>query len=344
MENRREAGWGNGLATLLIAVATIAAAVVVVRLIFATPPSGRTSPTTVTAVTPAPETVRVSGVYTAKLTTGTRPDEFSAGTVAPTRRRRRPLLGRYGPEGVRFALPDLPPHEAVHVVMDLALVNSWNGSSPIWGPDVWSCQDADGRGRQLFATTFCNCGFFSNNNEQSFPDVFPTPDGAVLHPGWTGAAEQQTLGEDRPFKDSAGTALREDCSSVYHLDWTFPHQQPELNLQFKEHLTHGGNPRIMFGFLSFHAECVRSLATLTDAERTTAWNDLGRDDDPVAANAAVWKLASGGDGIVPFLRERLALPESSPVSPYRPSRIDHLLQVIATPAADALRAAPQTIR
>ncbi len=273
--------------------------------------------------------------YAADLSLKVRPPEFSAGTVKPTRKGKRPMLGRFGADGVNFTLDGLPPHAAAHVVMDLAILNSWNGSNPYWGPDVWACDEGESTPRRhLFAASFCNCGFFSNNNEQSFPDESPAPPGAVPHSGWTGAAERQTLGETLRFTNT-DPVLLEDCTSVYHLDWTFPHAGPTLALRFTGHFK---QQKMRFAFLGFYVETVATLARPSAAELDADWAALGS-DDAVRANAAVWSLAATGDTAVDLLRARLAHPDiGPPASPYRPGRVAHLLEVINSPASTTLAA------
>lgn len=280
--------------------------------------------------------------YVASLDPRTRPLEFSGGTVTLTAKGQRPLLGWYNADGVTFKLDNLPPHEVVHVVFDLAILNSWNGSSDIWGPDVWTCEEIT-TGRKLFSTTFCNNGFFSNNNAQSFPDAFPIPPGATPHKGWTGAAERQTLGVRRVFDNADDAALLiEDCSSVYHLDWTFTHDLPCLELRF------GGKFKAKnkwFGFLDFKAETVANVSQLTAEEMLAAWSDLGG-DDPVKASAAVWRLAGAGNAGVSFVAQCLERRPATQAtaSPYLAGRVDHFLQLADTPISRALRSKPDARR
>ncbi len=255
------------------------------------------------------------------------PSQFSSHQISTTKLGKRKFLGPFGPEGVKFNLNDFPAHQFVHVSFDLVLIKSWNGCSPIWGPDVWTAGLADGT--TLLRTTFCNCGFFNDNNEQNYPDTFPAPDGTDPHPAWTGAAESQTLGYMQSW---GGPDRTYDCSSVYHFDWTFPHNDSSLALTFTSQPTKRDK---VFGFMSFRAEAVGAPAHLTDAELKQAWSDLSSDDS-VLANAAVWKLISTGDQAVDFFQGEPIMPGTSttaPTNPYRTSRIRHVLQVIRTPAA-----------
>jgi hypothetical protein len=326
MTSDRDTGGLGWIKAVLVGVALVALAGAAGWLLWSAPsppPAGpATAPPASTPPPALPAPVAAStGDYTANLSTGVQPPEFSGGTVTRTRKGDRPMLGRYDRSGVTFTLDALPPHEAVHLVMDLALLNSWNGSSAYWGPDVWSCDEAGG-GRHLFAATFCNCGFFSNNNEQTFPDQYPAPDGAAPYPAWTGAAEKEDLGEMHHFSNSSPEDG--DCSSVYHLDWTFPHRQPVLALDFKGRFK---DKHMRFAFLGFHAQTVAHLTQLTDTDAAAAWVDLS-DDDPVKANAAVWRLASAGGTVLPYVHRRMTEPPAGGASPYLPGRIGHLLQVL----------------
>ncbi len=290
----------------------------------AAPGSPVAAPPTPPHAEPAAAPTRAT--YTADLDKGERPIEFSDGHIEFTHKGHRPMLGRFGDDGFLFTLDELPPHEVAHVTVDLAFLNSWNGSSPIWGPDIWGCDEGDDR--PLYDGTFSNCGFFSNNNEQSYPDLYPLPPGSESHPAWTGSAEHQTLGEMRRFAHSE-PATPQDCSSVYHLDWTFPHTNPVLELRFtsKQH-----DKNLRWAILGLHAEVVAQAPHLSAEAMRAALADLN-DADPVKADVALWRLAATGDAAVDALRSTPAPPDASP---YRVGRVTHLLQVIGSPAATAM--------
>jgi hypothetical protein len=273
-------------------------------------------------------------VYSADFTAG-RPPEFSGGSIQTTRIGSRPMLGRFGQQDVTCTLNNAPPHQFVHVIFDLAILNSWNGSNMHWGPDVWTCRADDGP--ELCRASFCNCGFFSNNNEQSYPDEFPIPMGAASHPGWAGAAEHEDLGERNHFSNTS-PEIDEDCSGVYHMDWTFPHKGSQLIMHFQ-----AINPQkiMRWGLLSFYAKVLDQTTPLTDAELNSAWADLSGSDF-VKANNAVWRLIAVGDQAVDFLQKQpnlipppfKTLDESAV---FQQSRVRHILRVVDTPKARALR-------
>ncbi len=278
------------------------------------------------ATRPAAGSVPATPDYTADFKSGERPIEFSDGDVELTHDGDRPMLGRFGQAGVVFTLAALKPHEVIHVEVDLAMLNSWNGSSRIWGPDAWACDEGDGR--LLLDATFSNCGFFSNNNEQSYPDVLPIPQGVDPHDAWTGAVEHETLGEPRRFAGMDPKFVK-DCSSVYHLDWTFPHTKPELVLDFTSHQHDKG---LRWALMGLRVTAVPKVPRLSGEQMTAAIKDLA-DIDAVKADKSLWRLAATGDAAVEFVR---AHPAPANPTPYYKSRVSHLLQVIGTPAATKL--------
>ncbi|MGD0389735.1 MAG: hypothetical protein ABSC42_12360 [Tepidisphaeraceae bacterium] len=257
--------------------------------------------------------------YTAELSSNV-PHEFSGGRLRVTPQGNRRYIGPFGPKGVVFTLTDLPAHAFVHVTFDLLLLNSWNGCSPTWGPDIWACKLDDGP--ELLRTTFCNCGFFSDNNEQNYPDLYPTPDGEPPHDAWTGAAEHGTLGDMHSW---GGPDRTFDCSTIYRMDWIFPHADSTLKLDFTSKPIKRDK---VFGFLSFHVETLAAAVPLTDDQLKQAWNDLGS-DDAVAANSAVWRLIASGDSAT----QMFAAKDLAKLNGYPLSRVRRVLQVVNTPAA-----------
>jgi hypothetical protein len=107
-------------------------------------------------------------------------EEWSGRDIARTPAGNRPFFGPFGGESVTFTLAHLPPHKMIRVDFDLCVINPLDGSSPTWGPDVWDLSVVNGA--TLLHTTFDNCGFFSDNNEQAFPDEFNC---GKPHPGWS---------------------------------------------------------------------------------------------------------------------------------------------------------------
>jgi len=135
------------------------------------------------------------------------------------------------------------------------------------------------------------------------------------------------------FTNGSNGPFTADVSSVYHMNWTFLHQKPTLQLQFTEETK---QKKMRWAFMSFRAEAVPHAAKMSASDLAAAWNDLG-DEDAVKASAAVWRFALGGDDAVQFIRTKLAQPADGPaVSPYRVGRVDHIMQLIATPGAEDL--------
>ena len=199
----------------------------------------------------------------------------------------RPYFGGF--EGLDrqplLPLERLPAHKLVRVTFDLFLMKSWDGSSPSWGPGLLDIKLGGADSRSLLHATFSNCGFFNDNNEQSFPDDYPSRP----YPAWTLATEHQTLGtivswggENRTF----------DTSAVYHMVFTFPHNTPDLVLQFKSSLP--DNPRKPYGLSQMKVEALPQLAAYTAAELDALWLDLGSPDARKSYDAR-WKLIAAGD-------------------------------------------------
>ena len=182
----------------------------------------------VSATTVAEKTVYQNEFY--KETVG---GEWSATTIgaffAPLRTspipgREKRLLGDFGDQEVRLALNDLPPHSQATVILNLHLLNTWDGnrSSGNDGPDVWEAQVVGGQ--NLIRTTFANVAAKSRRMPiQSFPGEWPLE----AHPGRTGAVANDILGlPDRPM------------DSVYRLKFVFSHDNATLVLAFRgKHLS-----------------------------------------------------------------------------------------------------------
>jgi hypothetical protein len=119
---------------------------------------------------------------------------------------------------ISLTLSNLPPHAALEVWFDLYILKSWDGNSPVYGPDRWSLSVAGGP--TLLATTF------SNNPKvgtQGSDQDYPRPHS----PPRTGAASTNTLGYAF-FGDS-----------IYPLSFTFPHTGSTLTLNFSSSLFEG---------------------------------------------------------------------------------------------------------
>ena len=211
----------------------------------------------------------------------------------------RPFLGEFGIEPATFTCRNLPPHKFVRLTLSLFMLRPVDGSSAIWGPDPWELQVLGGP--RLLYMTFGNCCFFTDNNEQAFPDDYPW----AIHAGWTGAAEKHALGY--PFTWHGGRVV-EDTSSVYRQTLLFPHEDKDLRLLLRalwsEPVKEGGES---WGLESLEVETLDGPLELTDQQLEDLWRDLDG-DDAVKAFSALWTMVSGGERTVQFVRGRMGQP------------------------------------
>ena len=120
---------------------------------------------------------------------------------------------------ITLALTNLPPHASLTLSFDLYVVRSWDGNSPAYGPDRFRLS-VEG-GPVLLDTTFSNNP--KTSTEGSFQD-YPIPHSAP----WSGASATNTLGYDKFFGDS-----------TYHLQYSFPHAEPNVAIHFSSSLFEG---------------------------------------------------------------------------------------------------------
>ena len=236
----------------------------------------------------------------------------------------RIYLGKFGRDKITLSLDRLARHQLVRVSFDLFLMQSWDGASRTYGESRWSLDVVDGP--NLIQTTFGNCGFFTDNNVQNFPDNRPFG----KYPAWTGSTEHETLGTIQSW---GGPSRTFDCSSVYHLELAFPHSANDLKLCFQ-----GYKPDKTWGLRNVKVEMLPGLASVSSADYAGLWQQLA-DKDPVAAFKAKWDLAAGGPATVKFLAGTLSgavRPPAGSADALRLHRACEVLQVIHTPDADAL--------
>jgi len=137
---------------------------------------------------------------------------WSSSTISVTPVGGRHFLGQFGQQSVSLTLGGLPAHTRIKVSCDLFIIGPWDGNTAgRVGPDVWQLLVRNGS-TLLDAT-------FSSYTTQSYPgarsDSFPPR---------TNATENDTLGY---FSPAGGGA-----DSVYHLEFTFDHQDPSIILDF----------------------------------------------------------------------------------------------------------------
>jgi hypothetical protein len=138
-----------------------------------------------------------------------------------------PRIGRPGDPGynrtrvdqtICLTLTNLPPHAALRLTFDLLVLKSWDGNSPIYGPDRWALSIAGGP--VLLDTTFSNNPKVGKEgSHQNYPQPQALPR--------TGAARTNSL----------GCAFFGD--SIYPLAFTFPHSGSTLELNFSSSLFEG---------------------------------------------------------------------------------------------------------
>jgi hypothetical protein len=151
-------------------------------------------------------------------------------------------------------------------------------------------------GPRLLHTTFCNCGFFTDNNEQAYPDEFP----CGPHPGWTGCSEKQTLG----YTESWGGPERTfGVDSVYQMVLTFPHTEGDVVLRFTSFSAETLEGE-SWGLDNFKVETLRDVEPLPREEAGRLWEQLA-DADPVRANAARWTLIAAPEQATALFAEKL---------------------------------------
>ena len=146
---------------------------------------------------------------------------------------------------VTLTLANLAEHDSLELSFDLLILKSWDGNSPMYGPDRWSLK-VNG-GATLLDTTFSNNP--KTEKEGSYQD-YPKPKSAPQ----SGAASKNTLGY--PFFGD----------SLYHLSFTFPHQGSRIQLDFSSSLFEGKGPADE----SWGLDNVR-VATVTTQTDRRAW-------------------------------------------------------------------------
>jgi len=267
-----------------------------------------------------------------KTLSGKPGSEWSSNKTSKVKTTGQVYLGRFGKDKVTLTLEKLPRHKLVRVAFDLLLTQSWDGSSKMWGESRWGLDVVDGP--NLIDTTFGNCGFFSDNNCQNFPDNRPF--GA--YPAWTGSVEHQTLGTIQSW---GGPDRTFDCSSVYHFVLAVPHSGNEVKLCFQ-----GFKKDKPWGLRNVKVDALPGFAARSQAEFASLWQQLA-DTDPVIAFKAKWDLIAAGPASVKFLADTLSALGTTTNSPLgtpdalRFHRTREVLQVINTPdAADLLNQLP----
>jgi len=210
--------------------------------------------------------------------------------------------GRFKAQPVAATIDGLPDHSWVRVRFKLLTFGTWDGSNRAWGPDLWSMQLRGGP--QLFLTSFSNMRPRSPWYVQAFPDDYPYG----VHDAFTGAGP---LGHaDFPRGDDESNGIFADA--CYPVEVVFPHRGASLTLDFAGIYSDPSEERQDWGIADLRYETTTAPAALDDVELYRLWGELASPESP-RANAALWKLVSGGDKAARFLSERIdALRNTDP--------------------------------
>ncbi len=153
--------------------------------------------------------------------------EWSNPSISVTPVGGRQFLGPLGAGTTSLSLNGIPDNQAVTVIFDLYIINTWDGSQLIdplseplhtVGPDVWSLDV--GGGAPLINTTFSVFdGTKAMHSFRNYPQAFPGNYPADSFAARSGAVENDTLGYF-------------EGDSVYDLSFTFDHTSGPLVLNF----------------------------------------------------------------------------------------------------------------
>jgi len=228
------------------------------------------------------------------------PAVWSDPAVATMTSDAQPFHGPFRIQTVTLALDQLPPHCWIKISFDLLILGSWDGSSRVWGPDLWSLSVRGGP--RLVFSSFSNAGIYANNNEQSFPDEYPI----AIYPAWTGAAQKYAPGQ--LYQNPLAPEPSVFPDSVYHLEVLCPHQDATALFDFSG-IFDDPEPEQCWGL----ANVTVSVATAdpTPASALPAlWDDLGS-PDAARANAALWQCVGAGQSVVDFIAAQLPALETT---------------------------------
>ncbi len=231
--------------------------------------------------------------------------------------------GPFGSQPVSLTLDHLPAHHWVKVTFDLYIIGSWDGSSPVWGPDLWSFSV---RGAQrLISASFCGWGY-AGNDEQSYPDDYPN----AIHPAWTGVAERNVV----DIKDSDRPK-----NGLYKMEVLFPHTDDQVILDFAGAYVDPPSEQQVWGIGNFEMHTF-SAETLTDKDALPRlWEELAGEDS-VAADTALWRFVGAGEKATSFIKEKVgAMGDDDTLSEadnLRLHRAHRIVRIIGGEGASAL--------
>ena len=218
-------------------------------------------------------------------------------TRTPTGAAPATFRGPFQAQTVSLSLAQLPAHAWVRLRFKLLLIGSWDGSSPVWGPDLWSLQVRGGQ--RLMFTSFGNMGAFVNNNLQSFPDDYPWG----RQPAWTGATSKDAL--HFPKLSGGSTLASELNDSTYPLEVLFPHSAAALVLDFTGIYGDAPQDRQTWGLADVEVVALSSLPQEDDDALLAHWEQLAS-TDAVRANTALWALVAAGERASALITQKVA--------------------------------------
>lgn len=203
--------------------------------------------------------------------------------------------GPFQAQPLSLTLGRLTEHAWMKVRFKLVIIGSWDGSSSVWGPDLWSLQVRGGE--RLIFSTFGNMGDFSNNNVQSFPDEYPWG----RQQAGVGASGKNTLG----FPKDGGVSTRESLNdTVYPIEVVFPHSGDSLILDFNGIFDDYAPDNQSWGVGDVEIIAMNAPPVVADGEIPGLWEQLAA-KDAAQANAAMWKLVAAGDRALDSIEARV---------------------------------------
>jgi len=271
------------------------------------------------------------------------------------------FLGEFYADRVRFHLSDLPEHRFVRIRFDLltlAGIDGLVGYRSEFGPDVWGMEIA-GSGKPI-VTTLSNFHNDPNAQTQNFPDDYPMAFG--YQPAWYEQFLSDSLwthnNEDfgkGVYHGRHGADLEKkfgyEVDAAYAIDMIVPHTDSELSIEFFTKFMDGPYGHGYFnlalgecwGLDNFQVEVIDGALELDESALQLCFDAL-LGDDALRSHAARWRLVAAENGAVEYITRwfadesnvarRSAIQKSGNFDLFR---IDRVLELIATPEAEALR-------
>ncbi len=196
--------------------------------------------------------------------------------------------GTFGNQSVSLTLDHLPRHRWIKVCFELYIIGSWDGSSPVWGPDLWSLSVRGGQ--RLILASFCGWGY-AGNDEQSYPDDYPQ----AVHPAWTGVDRRDVV----DIKDSDPPK-----NGVYQVEVLFPHTSDQLVLDFAGSYQDPPQEQQVWGVGQVKVQELSEENVTREEALPDLWEDLASGDS-VKANAALWRFVGAGTKGFEFILKRI---------------------------------------